>query len=65
MTAFEDFWLNLRFNGQSINQKYPGEAIEDRRARAARAFELWREGRYTIDYDANEMKKAPQAAAPK
>lgn len=49
----EDFWLNVRFDGQSINEKYAGEAIEDRRARAARAFELWREGRFTIDYDHN------------
>jgi hypothetical protein len=52
---FEHFWLNVRWRGQSINEKYASEPIEDRRARAARAFEMWRSGRLLLDYDRNEL----------
>lgn len=65
MSAFEDFWLNLRFRGRSINDRYPAEPLQARRKRAAKAFELWRSGAYAIDYDAPggpEIKRAAEAA---
>jgi len=57
MGAFEDFWLNVvMFQGQTINQKYADEPIERRRKRAARAFEMWRQGRIYIDHNTGELR---------
>ncbi len=56
-TAFERFWLTIRYRGQSVAEKYGHLAIEDQRAYAARAFELWRRGKLAIDYDAHELRK--------
>lgn len=54
--AFEDFWLNVAtFRGLTINQKFRDEPIEQRRRRAARAFEMWRNGLLDIDYDTGEL----------
>jgi len=55
---FESFWLNVRFRGQSIKEKFPGASSDDQRALAARAFEMWRQGRLVIDYDRNELLPA-------
>ncbi len=57
MGAFEDFWLDrVTFKGQTINQKYADEPIEQRRKRAARAFEMWRQGRIHIDHNTGELR---------
>lgn len=54
-TGFERFWLNVRFRGQSIVEKYPALTIEQQRDLAAGAFDLWRRGRIEIDYEKNEL----------
>jgi hypothetical protein len=58
MGAFEDFWLNIRFRGQSVNEKYPHLSIEAKRALAIRAFEMWRRYKLVIDYENNKLERA-------
>jgi hypothetical protein len=58
VSAFESFWLNVRFHGISIAEKYAGRPINEQRFWACRAFEMWRLGKLEIDYERNELVKS-------
>lgn len=45
---FERFWLNVRFKGASIAEKYKDRPIWEQRMHAANAFELWRLGKLQL-----------------
>lgn len=57
MGRFERFWLNVRFRGVSVAEKYGDRPLEEQRQWAARAFEMWRRHKLVIDYDGNTLER--------